>query len=89
MPRVHLGAVPKVSEWARLKFGFEATEKQAEILDAKGHRVMLCCSRQWGKTTLAAIRAVFEVWRHAGALVVVGRRQTGSRGLCWRRRRRF
>lgn len=67
-----VGEKPVVTEWARRKFGFEATAGQAAILDAAGHRVMLCCSRQWGKTTLGAIRAVYEAWHHAGALVVVG-----------------
>jgi len=79
--RVTAVAKPVVSEWARREFGFEATERQAEILDAAGHRVMLCCSRQWGKTTLAALRAVYEAWHQAGALVVVGSPSDRQSGL--------
>lgn len=77
----HRGTPPQVSEWARRVFGFEATARQAEILDAAGYRVMLCCSRQWGKTTLAALRAVFEAWHRADALVVVGSPSERQSGL--------
>jgi hypothetical protein len=66
------GVTPVVSEWAMRELGFAATERQAEILDAVGHRMMLCCSRQWGKSALAALRAVFEAWHHVRALTVVG-----------------
>jgi hypothetical protein len=38
--------------------GFEADEKQRLVLQSAGRRVMLCCSRQWGKSTVTAIAAV-------------------------------
>ncbi len=41
--------------------GFEADSKQAEVLESDPHRLLLCCSRQWGKSATV------------GALVVIGK----------------
>ena len=52
-------------------FGFEADAQQAAVLDADPHRLLLCCSRQWGKSTTAAVLVALRVLREAGALVVI------------------
>lgn len=64
----------RISEWARMELRFAADKRQAELLDAGARWLLLCCSRQWGKSTVTAIRVV----HHA----VFGR----GRWLCWRGR---
>lgn len=49
----------KPSEWASHAFGFVADEKQAPILDCPDPRVILLTSRQVGKSTIAALRALY------------------------------
>ena len=70
-----------VSEWARVALGFVADARQAELLDSGAPWVMLCCSRQWGKSTVTAVRAVHHALFHKGAMVVVagpGKRQSAE-----------
>jgi hypothetical protein len=52
-------------------FQFEADAKQAEVIAADPHRLLLCCSRQWGKSTTAAVLVALRVLREAGSLVVI------------------
>lgn len=52
-------AYQKPSEWARLAFGFLADPLQAAILDCPDPRVILLTSRQVGKSTIAALRALY------------------------------
>jgi len=51
--------------------GFEADAKQAVVLESDPHRLLLCCSRQWGKSTTAAVLVALRVLREPGALVVI------------------
>ncbi len=51
--------------------GFQADAKQAEVLGSDAHRLLLCCSRQWGKSTTAAVLVALRVLQEAGALVVI------------------
>ena len=44
--------------WARAALNFEAEPKQAEVLNHHAHRLILCCPRQWGKSTIVAIKAL-------------------------------
>ena len=37
------------------RLGFEADESQARVLRSAAKRSMLACSRQWGKSTVAAV----------------------------------
>ena len=65
------GAELRVSEWARSALGFAADERQAELLDSGARWVLLCCSRQWGKSTVTAIRAVHHAVFQPGAMIVL------------------
>ena len=47
-----------VSEWAESKLHFHPTATQKSVLDHGAHRLIHCCSRQWGKTTIIAIKAL-------------------------------
>ena len=60
---------PGAAEWARAALGFEADERQRMVLECEAKRVMLCCSRQWGKSTVTAVRALYEAWFRPGTLV--------------------
>jgi len=55
---------------ARL-FGFVADGKQADVLRAGARRLLLCCSRQWGKSSTAAVLVALRVLREPGCLVVI------------------
>ena len=68
-------------EWAKQKLGFVADAKQAEVLAGGVHRGILNCSRQWGKSTTCAIKAVHYAEHHPESLVVVASpslRQSGE-----------
>src|SRR5262245_53388826 len=47
-----------VSEWATSKFNLTFGPKQTEVLDCTARFLMLCCNRQWGKTTTIALKAL-------------------------------
>ncbi len=49
---------PSVSEWAESRLGFRPDPLQAQILDSSSRRLILLCARQFGKSTLAAIKAL-------------------------------
>ncbi len=67
--------------WARQKLGFVADSTQAIVLSANVPRGILNCSRQWGKSTTCAIKAVHYAEFHPESLVVVASpslRQSGE-----------
>jgi hypothetical protein len=67
--------------FARERLGFEPDEKQAELLATTAQQVILNCSRQWGKSTVSAARAVYEAWSKPGSLTLVvspSERQSGE-----------
>jgi hypothetical protein len=66
--------------WALEEFGFEADPRQKEVLDTDARRVLLCCSRQWGKSTVTALRALHFAQHHPGTTtlcVAPSQRQSG------------
>src|SRR5258708_6218677 len=67
--------------WARKKLGFVADPAQARVLRTGSRRVVLNCSRQWGKSTVTAAKAVHEAWTKPGSLTLVvspSARQSGE-----------
>ena len=58
-------------EFAREKLGFEPDARQAEVLLSEASRGILNCSRQWGKSTVAAAKAVYRAYTKPGCLVLV------------------
>lgn len=56
--------------FAREWFGFDADSKQAEVLQSGASRLLLCCTRQWGKSTTAAALAALRAMTVDGALVL-------------------
>ena len=60
----------KVTEFlARLRFVPDA--RQAAVLASEAKRVLLVCSRQWGKSTLGAVKAVHRAYTERESLVLV------------------
>ena len=57
--------------FARTRLGFEADAKQLEVLLSDAKRGILNCSRQWGKSTVAAAKAVHRAFTRPGSLVLV------------------
>jgi hypothetical protein len=55
-------AVPDAVEFARTRLGIEPDERQAEVLRSEAKRGMLNCTRQWGKSTIAAAKAVHRAY---------------------------
>jgi phage terminase large subunit-like protein len=46
------------AEWASQKLNFIPSAKQAEVLNLDAKYLILCCNRQWGKTTTIALKAL-------------------------------
>jgi hypothetical protein len=68
------------AEWVRDKLGFPPDPLQARVLETKAKRVVLNCSRQWGKSTVTATKAVHQAY-HAESLTLVvspSARQSGE-----------
>ena len=84
LPRVRENsalAVPGAVEFAIQQLGFEPDEKQAAVLASNSKRGILLCSRQWGKSTVSAVKAVHRAATVAGSLVLVAsptERQSGE-----------
>ena len=71
-PEKSAGALaPNAVAFARSRLGFEPDVKQRAILESTSRRLILLCSRQWGKSTIAAIKAVHRAYTQPESLVVV------------------
>src|SRR5665213_2501566 len=57
--------------FARDRLGFQPDPRQALVLAAPSKQVILNCTRQWGKSTVTAARAVFTAWHHPESLILV------------------
>jgi hypothetical protein len=60
-----------VAMWAGEVLGFRADGRQAELLNTRARRVILNCTRQWGKSTVTAAKAVHEAMFREGSLTLV------------------
>ncbi|MBL8176541.1 MAG: terminase family protein [Bryobacterales bacterium] len=68
-------------EFLTLHLGIEPDPKQAELLRNDPHRCILNCSRQWGKSTITAAKAVHKACTQPGSLTIVlspSARQSGE-----------
>jgi len=75
---------PKTSDlvtFVRERLGIEPDEQQVKILSSTAKRGILNCSRQWGKSTVAAAKAVHRAYTEKGKTVLVAsptERQSGE-----------
>jgi Terminase large subunit, T4likevirus-type, N-terminal len=58
-------------EFAAARLGFVPDPKQELLLRGRKRRVLLNCSRQWGKSTITAAKAVHRAYTVPESLVVV------------------
>jgi len=80
-------SVPGVVEFAESRLGFRPDAKQRELLGSGARRVMVNCTRQWGKSTVAALLAVHRAYFQAKSLVVVAcPTEKQSAELVWKAR---
>lgn len=76
--------------FARERLGFHADAKQRELLSTKAKRVVLNCSRQWGKSTVTAVKIAHRAIHVPESLTLVlapSERQSAllvskARGFC-------
>ena len=54
------GPVLDAAEWVREKLGFAPDAAQARVLASEAKRGLLNCTRQWGKSTVTAAKAVHQ-----------------------------
>jgi hypothetical protein len=69
------------SDFARTRLGFSPDAKQIEILQSSAKRGILNCSRQWGKSTVTAAKAVHRAYTRPESVILVAspsERQSGE-----------
>ena len=59
------------STWIRENLGFIPDNLQAEVLNATENSVQLLCTRQWGKSTIAAAKALHHALTETNAFIIV------------------
>ena len=57
--------------FARSVLNFHPDPQQAQVLNPQIARGLLNCSRQWGKSTVCAIKAVHHAYFHSNASVII------------------
>lgn len=60
-----------VRDFAAELLGFNPEPRQAEVLDITARRGILCCHRQWGKSTTTAAKAVHHAVFNDGSLALI------------------
>jgi hypothetical protein len=69
--RRETGEASDAVEFARTRLKFEPDERQSEVLLSNAKRGILNCTRQWGKSTIAAAMAVYRAYMRAKSVVLV------------------
>ena len=67
--------------FARTRLGFRPDPHQTLVLRSDARRGLLNCTRQWGKSTVTAAKAVHHAWAYPDSLVLVvspSARQSGE-----------
>ena len=59
------------AEWVKTRLGLPVDPLQARVLRTVNKRGILNCSRQWGKSTITAAKAIYEATHVAESLTVV------------------
>ena len=80
-PRPAVVPEPDAAGFARTRLGIALDARQEEVMRSSAKRAILNCSRQWGKSTVAAAKAVHRAYTRPGSLVLVaspGERQSGE-----------
>ena len=59
------------AEWAESVLHFHPDTKQVDVLNHDAHRLILCCARQWGKSTIIAIKALHFAIHNPGTEILI------------------
>ena len=62
--------IPTVSAWVTNNLGFTPDPTQADVLDATEDSILLLCTRQWGKSTIAAAKALHHALTKQNAFII-------------------
>ena len=76
-------------QWCRTALDFTPDPVQAEILRSRAQRLLLCCTRQFGKSTITAIKALHHALVHRGSLVLAAAPTERQSGEWMRKTREF
>jgi hypothetical protein len=71
MGMTDLGLALDAAHFARECLNFHPDEHQARFLQSTAHRVILNCTRQWGKSTVCAAAAVHKAFTRPETLVLI------------------
>lgn len=75
--------------FARDVLGFQPDPTQTAVLNSATARGILCCSRQWGKSTTTAAKAVHHSWHSPESLVLIAAPTQRQSAELLRKCRRF
>ena len=67
------GSLSDPVEFVTARLGFVPDAKQELLLRGRMRRVLLNCSRQWGKATLTAAKAIHRAYTVPDSLVMCGK----------------
>ena len=67
----HRGDAEDAAEWVRTRLDLAVDPLQARVLRTTNKRGILNCSRQWGKSTITAAKAIHQAYNTAESLTVV------------------
>ncbi len=62
---------PGPTEWAAQTLGFYPDPHQSQVLDSTHRRILVNCCRQWGKSTTAAIRALYHATHNPKSEIIL------------------
>jgi len=65
----------------RFELGFRLDRVQERIIESHAMRMIVCCSRQWGKTTTVAAKAAAEAWSGPGLILIIAPVERQAREL--------
>lgn len=71
LPAIPTPDVCPTSEWIERHANWQPDKLQSKVLDTAKDRVLLCCTRQWGKSTVAAAKALHIAKTKPNALVLI------------------
>src|SRR5690348_2139611 len=63
--------LPDPAAWVQTRLKFHPDSHQRSVLNSTARRVSLNCTRQWGKSTVAAAKAIYEAFHAPGSLILV------------------
>ena len=69
------------ADWVRQKLGFQPDPMQERVLESNRTRGLLNCTRQWGKSTITAAKAIHHAYTERESLTLVvspSARQSGE-----------